>query len=412
MGHFIQLHFLTAYPPANLNRDDLGRPKTAIFGGTQRLRVSSQSLKRAWRTSAVFERTFGELGAGTLGLRTKDLGDFIVEKLLATGDIAEDDAKAIAREISRKLGALDGEDADSGEGDASGDEESADIAAGKKKGKKASEGHNNKQLVHISATERQLLEDLCLDLLTDPERLSAFVAECRGNAAQEKTKRRKAPMNKVFQEGLEAKLFDAKHSTTAVDIAMFGRMLADAPSHNIEAACQVAHALSVHKVAVEDDFFSAVDDLNDRDESRGSGHISTTEFAAGVMYHYVCIDTDLLKKNLNGNGGLSKQAIAALVEACATVAPTGKQNSFGSRARASYLLAERGGQQPRSLCAAFLRPIDDQDLMTASIRALEATRAGMDKVYEPCSDAQSAFNCLTGTGSLADVVAFCQESLS
>jgi len=216
----------------------------------------------------------------------------------------------------------------------------------------------------------------------------------------------------VFQEGLEAKLFDAKKSTTAVDIAMFGRMLADSPEHNIEAACQVAHALSIHKVAVEDDFFSAVDDLNTGEEDRGAGHIGTTEFAAGVMYHYVCIDVGLLKSNLNGNAALSQLAIAALIESCAKVAPTGKQNSFGSRAHASYMLAERGGQQPRSLCAAFLRPVDGSDQLRGGIDALTKARQGMDAVYGPCSDASDAFNCLTGEGSLAALVAFCQEAVS
>ncbi len=347
MGNFIQLHFLTAYPPANLNRDDLGRPKTAVFGGTQRLRVSSQSLKRAWRTSSVFGSKVGD----HLGKRTHMVSKAVLDQL---GNEAH--AKAIAQTVAEVFAKVDD--------------------------KKLAKGViSTGQIIHVSKAEQ--------------DRIDAFVTKAKTSAPAD------ADYANLMGDG-----------KGSVDIALFGRMLAEHSSSSVEAACQVAHALSVHKVAVEDDFFSAVDDLNTGEEDRGAGHIGTTEFSAGVLYHYVCIDTDLLKKNLNGDKQLTQLAVAALIEACATVAPTGKQNSFGSRARASYFLAEKGGQQPRSLCAAFLRPIDSQDQMFASIDALTKTRSAMDKVYEPCSDANKSFNCLTGDGTLADVIAFCEEAVS
>ena len=178
----------------------------------------------------------------------------------------------------------------------------------------------------------------------------------------------------------------------------------------MEAAAQVAHAISVHKVAIEDDFFTAVDDLNKGLEDVGAGHMGETEFAAGLFYLYLCIDKDLLIENLNGDDALANQTLAALVEAAATVAPTGKQNSFGSRARASFILAERGGQQPRSLSVAFLKPVDcrkpNNGMLLNAIQALTSTRDNMDKVYGSCADACSIMDATKPEGSLQAILEF------
>jgi len=108
---------------------------------------------------------------------------------------------------------------------------------------------------------------------------------------------------------------------TAVDIAMFGRMLASSPAFNVEAACQVAHAISVHPVVIEDDYFTAVDDLNNGMEDMGAAHIGETRFAAGLFYSYICINRELLIQNLDGNEDLANKAIRALTEAAVKVAP-------------------------------------------------------------------------------------------
>ena len=101
MGNFIQVHMLTSYPPANLNRDDMGRPKTAKMGGVDRLRVSSQSLKRSWRTSELFQATM----ASHIGTRTKELGHGVYKKLI-TGGISERNAKDWAQAIAGSFGKL------------------------------------------------------------------------------------------------------------------------------------------------------------------------------------------------------------------------------------------------------------------------------------------------------------------
>lgn len=340
MTHFIQLHFLTSYPPANLNRDDLGKPKTARLGGVERLRVSSQSLKRAWRTSETFQKEF----SGSIGTRTRRLGIEVFEALKAKG-VAEKKAKDWAEEIAKEYGAL-----------------KKDVPL------------EIEQLVHVAPEERKTLDDL----------VSKLAEEQRGPSKEE----------------LESLL----HDHTAVDIAMFGRMLASKTEFNGEAAVQVAHAIGVHASAVEDDYFTAVDDLNRNDP--GAAHIGEAGFAAAVFYQYVCIDRDLLKKNLGNDEALTEKAIKALVKTALTVGPTGKQNSFASRAYAHYALVEKGTQQPRSLSLAFVRPVNGEDYAQEAVTALSTVRKNMDTVYGACSDAHEEFNVLTGQGSLEALLQF------
>ncbi|MDW7748735.1 type I-E CRISPR-associated protein Cas7/Cse4/CasC [Halomonas sp.] len=318
MSHFIQLHLLTAYPPANLNRDDLGRPKTAIMGGAKRLRVSSQSLKRTWRTSALFEEAVGQ----HRGKRTKQVGIQAAKHLQEKG-VQEKDAQVWATEIAKVFG---------------------DVAKGELE---------TSQLVHIGP-EEQAAVDALVDRLADE---------------------RRAPT----KDDLDL----LRHKPLAVDIALFGRMLAASPAFNVEAACQVAHAITVHAAEVEDDYFTAVDDLNSGDEHRGAAHVGEAGFGAGLFYSYVCIDRRQLIENLGGDEELADRSIAALVEAAVKTSPKGKQNSFGSRAHASYVLAEKGAQQPRSLSAAFLRPVAGQDQSLDAIARLERQAQAFDDAYGP-----------------------------
>ncbi len=354
MSRFVQLHVLTAYPPANLNRDDTGRPKTALLGDALRLRISSQSLKRAWRTSDVFE---AEVGRAHQGTRTKLLG-IEVHKALTAGGISDKLARGWARAIAGQFGKLKAD-----------------------KKTEADDDLQIEQLAHISPDERAAVD--------------ALAAAC-GSRASEPT-------------ADELKLLTKPR--TAVDIAMFGRMLADTPAFNMEAAVQVAHAITVHKAAVEDDFFSAVDDLNQGLEDKGAGHIGERGYGAGLFYLYVCIDRELLLENLGGDAALRAQSLKALLHAVAQVAPTGMQNSYGSRARASYLLAEKGDQQPRSLVQAFLKPVKpwgEKDMLGLAVDAITQRRKNFDKVYGACADSHCHFDVEKGEGSLAEVVTFVQ----
>jgi len=351
MSRFIQLHLLTAYPPANLNRDDQGSPKTAKMGGYDRLRVSSQCLKRTWRTSDLFQTAMSD----HLGIRTKLLGIDIYNQLIA-GGIKEKDAKEWTKAIAGVFGALK---------KAEKDKPLADLEI--------------EQLVHISPAEQQAIKVLTEKLIAE----------------------QRAP------EVDELKLL--RLNEQAVDIALFGRMLASSPVFNIDAACQVAHAISVHSVVIEDDYFTAVDDLNNGLEDMGAAHIGETRFAAGLFYSYICINRELLVKNLDGNEDLANKAIRALTEAAVKVAPEGKQNSFASRAYASYVLAERGNQQPRSLSIAYLKPInnrENEDFIADSITAIIKQKDSFDKVYGACADTRCELNVPKEQGTLAELLDF------
>jgi CRISPR system Cascade subunit CasC len=346
MSRFLQLHLLTFYPPANLNRDDTGRPKTAVIGGTTRLRVSSQALKRAWRTSDVFQTAL----AGHLASRTQRLGEMILLHL-RQGGMADAAALKTAVRIAGIFGKVKPDTDDN--------------------------PTRIEQLSFISPQERQAalaLADRALageDIAPEPDAL-------------------------------------LRRADSAADIAMFGRMLAATPDFNREAALQVAHAVTTHAVPIEDDFYTAVDDLKRPSEDAGAGFIGEAGFGSGVFYLYLCIDRDLLLKNLDGQEGLAADAIAALVEAAATVSPGGKQASFASRARAHYVLAESGNAQPRTLGAAFAQSVIGADPVAASVARLRKWRADMDLAYGDAATAAQEME-VGGHGTLADILAFCRS---
>jgi CRISPR system Cascade subunit CasC len=151
--------------------------------------------------------------------------------------------------------------------------------------------------------------------------------------------------------------------------------------------------------------------LNKGEEDMGAGHIGETEFAAGLFYLYVCINRDLLLKNIQNDEELGAKALRALSEAVATIAPTGKQNSFASRAYASYIIAEKGTRQPRSLSVAFLKPVEGPDMLSSAIASIEYARSNMDKVYGPIVDSSYSVNTLTGEGSLNELLDFVAKPL-
>jgi CRISPR system Cascade subunit CasC len=150
-----------------------------------------------------------------------------------------------------------------------------------------------------------------------------------------------------------------------------------------------------------------VDDLN-RDES-GAGHMGVFEFGSGLFYLYICVDRALLLENLKDDNDLAQKALEALCRAACTVSPTGKQNSFASRAYASFCLAEKGDAQPRSLSTAFLSGIDRPgDILGEAIKRLKDEKERMDGVYGLEVDA-AHFDAHAGQGSLDQVCAFVKE---
>lgn len=142
----------------------------------------------------------------------------------------------------------------------------------------------------------------------------------------------------------------------------------------------------------------------------GAGHLGDVEFGSGLFYLYICVNRDQLLKNLNGNKDLAKRTIRALVETSSTISPTGKQNSFASRARALYCMIEKGNEQPRSLHTAFLNSVEDKGILNAAISKLESVRQNFEKVYGSCaSGGFKIFNVDSGSGSLKEILDFAQE---
>lgn len=345
---FVQLHLLTSYPPSNLNRDDMGRPKTATMGGIARLRVSSQSLKRAWRTSSVFEDRL----QGALSVRTRRLAAEVHKILLEKGvdrKVADDTAAAIGKAL---YGEVNPE---------------KEFQAG--------------QLAFIGPAEQAAVAALVEQ-----------VAESGKAPSEEKAK------TVVLEQPKGA------------DLALFGRMLASSPHFNVEAAAEVAHALTVHRAEVEDDYFTAVDDLQSREEEdaagAGAGFVGETGFGAGLFYLYICVDMTLLIGNLGGDAALAHAAVQALTQAAATVGPSGKRASFASRAYASYVLAERGDALPRSLSVAFLSPGKDSGMLAKAVGALEGAAEKMDRAYGATAAARYRMDIEAGVGDMAGLLAF------
>lgn len=357
MSDFLQIHILTAYPPSNPNRDDLGRPKTAVIGGRTRQRISSQAIKRAVRTSDAFARAL----QGHKGQRTQRLGDEILEHLKGKG-VPEDKARACIREVIAAFGKLDD-----------------------KKSKEDPDPLRIRQLAFVSPDERILAIELA-------EKIAAG---------------EKPPKDKDLAKAL---LLTAD---SAVDIAMFGRMLADNPDFNRDAAVQVAHAFTTNSVEIEDDYYTAVDDLKTSAEDAGAGFVGEAGFGAGVYYSYVCVDRELLVKNLGGDAMLAARGLDALVRALATAAPSGKRNSFANHVRPEFILIERGDAQPRSLASAFTEPVGAGAQMENSIERLKRQRNAFAAAYGKDWNEEKILHVGTpGTATLDELAAFAAAGLA
>ena len=352
MSRFVQLHYLTIYPPSNPNRDDLGRPKSAVFGGEPRLRISSQAIKRAARMSDVMQTAL----QGHMGARTQRVGEMLRDALVDSG---ADQARAtdLATQLAHVFGKLDKE--------------------AEKKGQ-----IRIRQLAFVSPEERALALEL----------------------AQKALAGEPMPKDKDLKNAV------LRTADGAADVAMFGRMLADAPDFNREAAVQISHALTTHRALVEDDFYTAVDDLKTSAEDAGAGFVGDAGLGSGIYYIYACIDTGLLIENLAGDRDLAARAAEALTEALAVSTPSGKKNSFAHQNRAELIRAEKGSQQPRSLAGAFFKPVSG-DLKAGSIAALADMAGKLDAAYGTCSDEQEIMNVPEGLGSLAAIKAFVAKAV-
>lgn len=373
MTTFIEFHALRSFPPSNLNRDDLGSPKTAVFGGVRRLRISSQCLKRTWRTSEHFRGAFAE---EQLGIRTERLPEEVLRMVGAKLDEpTQRGLLALLGSIGRK-GAKpvkvddDGEPDDKGNGDI--DEAS----------------HRTAHLLFLS---RQEVEAVAAFALEKGDALTKAMTKKKPDAkAIEK-------LRKELQEHLQERT-----TKNAVDIGLFGRFVTSDELDTIDGALQVAHALGTQRVDVEPDYFTAVDDLGDEP---GAGHLGETEIASSVLYLYACCDLDQLEHNLGARDpkagrrpdaearALARRAIAPLASAIAAATPRGKKTGTAPHTPAEYVevVVRRGA--PLSFANAFTKPVDprDGDVMDESIARLARHRDRLEKAYGRDGDMMARF---------------------
>lgn len=310
----IDIHIIQSVPPSNMNRDDTGSPKTAFYGGVRRARVSSQAWKRATRKDFA-----AYLDASAVGVRTKRAVELLtarIQKLRPETELA--DAQKMAMETLKV------------------------VNIGTKPTRRAkdtpAEAEQTEYLIFYSNLQLDRVAELA-------------VASLDG------------PLDKKAVK-------DALNADNSFDVALFGRMVANAPDINVDAACQVAHALSTHAVANEFDYYTAVDDQNPKDET-GAGMIGTVEFNSATLYRYATVNVRALADNL-GDPEATARAVQAFVRSFVYSMPTGKQNTFanGTLPDAVVVMAREG--RAVNLVGAFEDPVTSASggFASASVEAL------------------------------------------
>lgn len=305
MKSYLEIHALQSLPPSNVNRDDTGAPKTATYGGVLRARVSSQ----AWK-SAIRRDFNSRLDQQAVGVRTKAIVQMLADEITAQAPELADRAIELAVTAFEVIGLK--------------------IKNAKKEGAAQESG----SLMFLSKQQLRLLAERTVAAATGG-----------GNVT----------------EALKAvKVRNTIHKEHSIDIALFGRMVADVPYLNADAACQVAHALGVHEVTPEFDYFTAVDDKRREAGEAGAGMIDTVGFNASTLYRYAVINLDQLKANL-GSAEAARAAVEEFVRSFVEAMPSGKQNTFANGTRPGAVMVTLGQGQPANLVGAFEVPVRSTD---------------------------------------------------
>lgn len=322
----IDIHILQTVPPSNINRDDTGSPKTATYGGARRARVSSQAWKRA--TRVAFD---SHLDRSELGVRTKRIVELLAIEIKHQAPNLAESAAELATETMKQVG--------------------IDVKAPKKSAKNSEVLDEAGYLVFFS---RRQIENLA-------------TAAIEAASADDVTGALKA-----------AKVKDLAKQDHSIDIALFGRMVADQADINVDAAAQVAHAISVHPVETEFDYFTAVDDTH-ADEETGAAMIGTVEFNSSTLYRYATVDANRLADNL-GSVEATRRAVEAFIDAFVRSMPTGKQNTFANRTLPEAVVVQVRDSQPINLVGAFETPIRETALAGRIKNACDALRDEADEI--------------------------------
>ena len=354
MSTYVDIHVIQNLPPSCVNRDDSGSPKSAVYGGVRRLRVSSQSWKRATRLY------FNDLlDAKDVGVRTKRVAELLAARITEDAPDLAGNATKLAEEVFK----------------------TARIKLSPPRGKKDAPPESG-YLLFLSTSQVERLAELAISSAHSGEALDAKAVK------------------KVFKEA------------HAVDIALFGRMVADDTDLNVDAACQVAHAISTHAAENEYDFFTAVDDDKSRseEEDAGAGMMGTVEFSSATMYRYATVNVDLLRHNL-GDSEATLRALEVFVRGFCLSMPTGKQNTFANRTVPETVVVTVREDQPVSLVGAFEEAVPAQGAhgyVARSVEALARHAATIEDNYglEPLRSFVVALTDSDAVTSLGERVSF------
>ncbi len=332
----IELHLIQNFAPSNLNRDDTGSPKTCEFGGYRRARISSQCIKRAIRTEF---QTGDVLPEQNLATRTKRISGEVADRLAKLGRDHEQALKITETALAGiKITVVDG---------------------------------RSQYLLYLGEDEISNIVGIC------EEHWDALTAAAGDGESGKKASKAAVPAD--VQKSLAAALDGEKAS----DLALFGRMLADIPEKNVDAASQVAHAISTHQAAIEFDFYTAVDDLRPEDTS-GADMLGTIEFNSACFYRYANINVPQLRENLGGDDDLAVATARAFLSASFEAVPTGKQNSFAAQSRPDFALAVVRDRGLYSMANAFVNPVrpsNGNDLIHNSVASLDRHWASVTGMY-------------------------------
>ena len=331
----IELHILQSFPVSCLNRDDMGSPKTAVFGGVNRARISSQSLKHAIRIYARENLPDARFGGQRSKLIVQPLADALIKHGIKDATVALEHARAIAD----KLAKLDGKDA---------------MQVG--------------TLTFLAPSEIESLGQQVAEIL------------------------KAKPKSKDYEKGLE-KLCRKPELLDAADIALFGRMAASMPSLTLEGAAMFSHALSTHKSENDLDFFSAVDDRKAKGDDAGAGMIGTLEFASALYYRYVALNLDMLADS-DHLAKLSKEerrkVVESFIRATLQAVPGARKNSMNANTLPGYVLGTfKSAGQPVQLINAFEVPVRAKaGLLQESVAQLRAHHEALKKTWGIVCDSE------------------------
>lgn len=347
MKTLIEIHVLQNYAPSNLNRDDTGAPKDAFFGGTRRARVSSQCLKRSIRQYFLELVKRDALLSEDIAIRTKRVLDALVSALAKKGrkdtDAAEKARVALA---AMKLPVKD-------------DGKSQYLLF-----------LGQREISNVADIIHEKWDSIIADESSESE--GKKTGKAKKQAAQNADPELKKSLEKIFNGG------------KAIDVALFGRMLADMPEKNQYAACQVAHAISTHAVEQEFDFYTTVDELKPEDTA-GADMMGTVEFNSACLYRYAVIDWEKLVENLQKDIDLATRGLKSFLEGFVIAEPTGKQNTFAAHNPPEFIaVSVRRNTAPRNLANAFEVPVrinKGESLTKESAVRMSSKAAALDKLY-------------------------------